>query len=77
MSVDNLASQWQTVHYLAGPTQLLKFLEVSASDFGSMRRRFFTYANEFLTMVTEGVVHGVHRVLIRSSFGVKLQHKVS
>ena len=32
---------------------------------------------EFLTMVTEGVVHSVHKVVIRSSFHVIRQHKVS
>ena len=33
-----------------------------------MRRRFRAY--EFLTVVTEGVVHSVHKVAIQSSFDV-------
>ena len=42
------------------------------SDFStvSMCRRFCTCRYEFLTMVTEGVVHGVHKVVNQSSFGV-------
>ena len=34
-------------------------------------------ANECFTMVTEGVVHGVYKVVIWSSFGVIRRHKVS
>ena len=41
-----------------------------------MRRRFCAYAYGFLTTVTEGVVHGVHKVAIRLSFGVLQRHKV-
>ena len=46
--------------------------EISASGFGTvdMHRRFCVSAFEFLTMVTEGVVHGVHKVVIWSSFSV-------
>ena len=46
--------------------------KIFASDFGpvSMRRRFHAYAYEFPTMVTEGVVHCEHKVVIQSSFGV-------
>ena len=42
------------------------------SDFGTvtMRRQFHICAYEFLTMVTEGVFHGVHKVVIQSSSGV-------
>ena len=36
----------------------------------SMFRRFRAYAYDFLIAVTEGVVHGVHKVVMRSSFGV-------
>ena len=43
----------------------------------SMRRPFRTCAYEFLTTVTKGVVHGVHKVETWSSFGVILRHKVS
>ena len=44
--------------------------QISVSDFGTvgMCRRECTY--ESLTMVTEGVVHSVHKVVIQSSFGV-------
>ena len=53
--------------------------QISASDFGtvSMRRRFRPCAYEFLTMVTKGVVHCVHKVVIQSSFGLIRRHKVS
>ena len=56
--------------------KIFKFL---ASDFGtvSMRKRFCACAYEFLFAVTESVVHGVHKVVIRSSFGTIWQHKVS
>ena len=36
-----------------------------------------TSADEFLATVTEGVVHGVHKVVPRASFSVTWQHKVS
>ena len=56
-----------------------KLFKISASDFGtiSMRRQFLARTYEFLTMVTEGVVHSVCKVVIRSSFGVIQRHKVS
>ena len=46
--------------------------KLSVSDFGTvgMHRQFCVCTYEFLTMVTEGVAHGVHKVMIRSSFGV-------
>ena len=46
--------------------------EISTSKFGttSMHRRCRACAYEFLTTVTEGVVHGVHKVVIQSSYGV-------
>ena len=34
-------------------------------------------AYEFLSVITEGVVHSVHKVLSQSYFSVILQHKVS
>ena len=34
-------------------------------------------ADEFLATVTEGVVHGVYKVVTRLSFGIIWQHKVS
>ena len=51
------------------PTEVLRYL----SDFGTMNmhRLFHACVYEFLTMVTEGVVHGVQ------SFGVTQRHKVS
>ena len=45
--------------------------------FERMRIRFCVCAYEYFSMVTEGVVHGVHKVVIRSSFGVIRRHKVS
>ena len=56
-----------------------KLFTISASDFDtvSVRRRFRTCAYEFLTTVTEGVVHGVHKIVNWSSFGVIQRHKVS
>ena len=42
-----------------------------------MRRLFHACRCEFLTMATEGVVHGVHMVVIRLSFSVTRPHKVS
>ena len=46
--------------------QSFRIFEVSVSDFGtvSMRRRFRACTYEFLSMITEGVVHGVHKVVI-------------
>ena len=43
----------------------------------SMRRRFRASTYTFLTMISEGVVHGVYKVVIRLSFGVVRQHKVT
>ena len=34
-------------------------------------------ADEFLAMVTEGIVHGVYKIVTRSSFGVTWHHKAS
>ena len=53
-------------------------LKISASEFGtvSICRQFCVCAYEFVTMVTEGVVHGVHKVVIRS-FDVIRRHKAS
>ena len=51
--------------------------KISTSEFGtvSMRRQFRACAYEFLTAVTEGVVHGIHNVMIWLSFGVIRRHK--
>ena len=45
--------------------------KISASDSlsASMRRGIQVCADEFLATVTEGVVHGVNKVVTRSSFG--------
>ena len=53
--------------------------KISASEFDimGMRRRFRACSYEFVTMATKGVVHSVHTVVIRSSFGVIWQHKES
>ena len=56
-----------------------EIFEVSASDFDtvSMCRRFRACMYEFLTIVTESVVHDVHKVVIWLSFGIIWQHKLS
>ena len=56
-----------------------KKFKISASEFGTMgmHRQFHTCACEFLTIVTKGVVRGVYKVVIRSSFSVTRLHKVS
>ena len=68
MSIDDLVSQWRTVHYYRS----FRLLKMSASDFSTvgMCRRFHACVYEFLTTVTEGVVHSVHKVVAQSSFGV-------
>ena len=43
----------------------------------SMHRQFCACAHEFFTTAAEGVVHGVHKVVIRASFGEIRGHKVS
>ena len=49
-----------------------EMFKISASDFGtmSMGRQKQACTDRILATVTEGVVHGVHKVLIRLSFGV-------
>ena len=56
-----------------------RLFKISASDFCTtdMRRQFHSCAYEFPTTVTTGVVHGVHKVVIQSSFGVIWRHKGS
>ena len=56
-----------------------KWLKIFTSDFSTvdMLKQFCIWAYEFLTMVTEGVGHGVHKVLILLSFGVIWRHKVT
>ena len=53
--------------------------KLSASDFQTMgmHRRKRGFADKFLAVVTEGVVHGVHKVVTRSPFGVIWQHRPS
>ena len=69
MPVCKLASIWQTVHYLARPMDVLKFPPLT------LVARACT--DEFLAMVTEGVVHSVCKVVTRLSFGAIRQHKAS
>ena len=47
-------------------------VKIFATDFDtiSMVRRFCASMHEFLTMVTEGVVFGVHKAVIQSSISV-------
>ena len=72
MSLWELVYQWQTIHYLACPTEVLDSLE-----FLLMWRRFCACVYEFLTTITEGLVHSVHKLVIRSSFGVIRRHNLS
>ena len=72
-SVCDLAGQWQIVHYLVRPTEVLTCLKLPPLNLV----RFHACAYEFLTTAPEGVVHGVHRVVMRLSFGVIQRHKVS
>ena len=49
-----------------------KMFEIFNSEFGtvSMCRRFHACIYEFFTMAAKSVVHGVHKVVIQSSFSV-------
>ena len=53
--------------------------EVSTSEFGtvSMCRRMQACTDEFSAAVTEGVVHGVYKVVTKLYFGVTQQHNSS
>ena len=42
-----------------------------------MCRGMIAYADEFLARVSEGVVHGVYKVVAQSSFSIIRQQKVS
>ena len=46
--------------------------QISVSEFGTMGmcRQLQTCTDEYLAMVTKGVVHGVYKVVPWSSFGV-------
>ena len=56
-----------------------KLFRISVSDFGTevMCGQFCACAYELFTMETKGVVHSVHKVVIRPSFDVIRLHKVS
>ena len=56
-----------------------KMFKFSTSEFCTvdMCRRIQACADELLASVTEGVVHGVHKVMTRSPFGVTQGHKAS
>ena len=71
-SVSDLASQWQTFHYLESPMEVLNSLK-----FPPLISVPWVCAYEFPTTVTEGVVHGIHKVVIWPSFGLIRQHKAS
>ena len=76
MSVCKLASQWQTVHYIA---RLTDVSVVFCSKFLPMISELWVSAGEskHLATETEGVVHGVYKAVTWSSFGVTLRHKLS
>ena len=59
--------------------KFIKMYKISASESGTtgMVRTMRACANELLALVTEGVVHGAYKVLIRLSFGLSWRHKVS
>ena len=61
------------------PYGSFKLFTIAASDFDTvgMCRRFCACAYDFNTTLTKGVVHGVYKVVIRPSYGVIRQHKVS
>ena len=42
-----------------------------------MHRQMRACTDEFLSTVTEGVVHGVYKVVAQPSFGITLKHKAS
>ena len=48
-----------------------KMFKISASEFGTnIRRQMQACADELLVLVFEGVVHGVYKIVTRSSFSV-------
>ena len=75
MPVCKLASQRHTVHYLVHPKMFKIF--VSHYNIVGMYRQFCAFIYEFLTMVAEFVVQGVHKIVIQSSFSVTWRHKVN
>ena len=72
MSVDDLASQWRTIQYLESPTKVLKYLKFPPLILvpRACADNFAHAHMNFLSMVIEGVVHGVHKIVIRPSFSV-------
>ena len=56
-----------------------KLFQISTSQFCTVgiHRRLWACTDEFLSRVTEGIVHGVHKVVTQSYFSVTHQHKVS
>ena len=51
--------------------ECFKMSKLSTSEFGNMGMHRLMHAqDEFLTMVTEGVVHGVHKVVAWTYRGV-------
>ena len=53
--------------------------KISTSEFGTvfMRRQMEACTDEFLTRVTEGVIHNVYKMVTWLSFGVTQRHKIS
>ena len=58
--------QWRKIHYLTRIVKVLKYLK-----FPTLNLLLWACADEFLAMVTEGVVHGVYKVVTWSSYGVE------
>ena len=63
-------TEWQNIHYLEHPMEVLKCLKfpplilvpwACADKYNHVQMNFFA-------TVTEGVAHGVHKVVSRSSF---------
>ena len=52
------------------PTEILKCLKFPPLNLVDMHRRIRVFADEFLATVTEGLVHGVYKVVTRSSFNI-------
>ena len=65
------------IHYLAHPMEVLKYLKLPPLNmYGNlgMHRRMPACTDEFLATATEGVVHGVYKVVTQSSVGVTERH---
>ena len=74
-----LVIQWQNVHYFVRPKEVSKCLKFPPRNFvpWACTDEFKHVEMNFFVTVTEGVVHGVYKVVTQSSFGVTQQHKVT